>query len=317
MGDPSCFKQYFPRLSADIYCCRFWWLKKWEYNILSFPFWRIYYNFNKGGVIEYEGKELPMEPDKIYLIAPNTDYKSKIAGHRIPHNSHCLEGGDIGAINPAERSTFLSEKETIRHLFIHFILLPMNNKILPGIHFCLLKENLKDKINELCTYLTENYESGTFSIHIYWLIQSLICEIFQYSNEEIWKPTTCDLRVNKIIDYIENNYEQDLSNKFLADMVCMSPNSFSRLFKNNMGVQLQKYIKKKRIDYAYFMLLTTDMTIDEITYKTGFQNRFHFTRLFHEITGTTPAKYKMKYRRISTAGIIRETHYKDTIYENS
>lgn len=291
-GDPSCFKQHFPRLSADIYCCRFWWLKKWECNTVSFPFWKIYYNFNEGGVLEYEGNELSMDPDKIYLIAPNTNYKSKIAGHCILRNSHSLEGGDIGAINLSERRTFLSGKEVIKHLFIHFALDSMNSKISPGIYSFSLDDNLKDKINELCVYLVKHYESELFSVHINWVIQSLISEVFQYIDEDIWQSNICDSRVNKIVDYIESNYEQDLSNKFLAEMACMSPNSFSRLFKDKMGVSLQKYIKKKRIDYACLLLLTSDMTIDEITYKIGFQNRFHFTRLFHEITGTTPAKYK-------------------------
>ena len=73
----------------------------------------------------------------------------------------------------------------------------------------------------------------------------------------------------------------------------MSTNSFSRLFKNEIGVSLQKYIKKKRIDYACMLITHTSMSIDEIAFKTGFSNRFHFTRVFHEIIKTTPAKYKI------------------------
>lgn len=43
-GDPSTTVQYFPRVSIKIHCCRYWWLKNWEYSTLSFPFWRIYHN---------------------------------------------------------------------------------------------------------------------------------------------------------------------------------------------------------------------------------------------------------------------------------
>lgn len=83
-GDPSTTVQYFPRVSIKIHCCRYWWLKNWEYSTLSFPFWRIYHNTGVGGVIEYRGTTYRMETNKVYLIAPNTDYSSRIEGIAFP-----------------------------------------------------------------------------------------------------------------------------------------------------------------------------------------------------------------------------------------
>lgn len=57
-GDPSTTVQYFPRVSIKIHCCRYWWLKNWEYSTLSFPFWRIYHNTGVGGVIEYRARPI-------------------------------------------------------------------------------------------------------------------------------------------------------------------------------------------------------------------------------------------------------------------
>ncbi len=291
-GDPSSTAQYFPQFSVNIHCCRYWWLKKWEHSTLSFPFWRIYYNFEEGGVIEYQDNEYKMEVDKIYLIAPNTDYRSKIRGNKIPSGGYRLEGGSISSLSPQEKTKILSEA-TLEHLFIHFSLgFPYDNASL-GIYPLTLNENLKSKISYLQKYLSENNDTALFNVQAFLMIQSLICEILLSIDESKWKQSASDIRVAKIINYIENHYDQDLSNEFLANKACMSTNSFSRLFKNEIGVSLQKYIKKKRIDYACMLITHTSMSIDEIAFKTGFSNRFHFTRVFHEIIKTTPAKYKI------------------------
>ncbi len=290
-GDPSNIAQYFPQFSVNIHCCRYWWLKKWEHSTLSFPYWRIYYNFEEGGIIEYQDKVYHMDIDKIYLIAPNTDYKSRINGHQIPREGYSLEGGSISTLTTKERNTLLTEG-AIEHLFIHFTLgFPYDNASL-GIYTLSLDDNLRNKINYLRRYLSENNDIERFNVQAFLVIQSLICEVLQSIDENEWEQNTSDIRVAKIINYIENHYDQDLSNELLANKACMSTNSFSRLFKNEIGVSLQKYIKKKRIDYACLLITHSVMSIDEVAYKTGFSNRFHFTRVFHEITKITPAKYK-------------------------
>lgn len=290
-GDPSSIAQYFPQFSVNIHCCRYWWLKKWEHTTLSFPFWRIYYNFKEGAVIEYRDNEYRMETDKIYLIAPNTDYRSRIEGNKMPDSGYHLEGGSIGSLTKEEKEKILVGR-TIEHLFIHFSLgFPYDNASL-GIYPLALDENLKNKINYLKQYLSGTNDTTLFNVQAFLVVQSLICEVLQSVDESKWKQGASDIRVARIINYIENHYDQDLSNELLASKACMSTNSFSRLFKNEIGASLQKYIKKKRIDYACMLLTHSNMSIDEITFKAGFSNRFHFTRVFHEIVQTTPAKYK-------------------------
>ena len=111
-------------------------------------------------------------------------------------------------------------------------------------------------------------------------------------DKNLWKPSTADARIAQTIRYIENHCEENLSNNFLADKACMATNSFSRLFKNETGLSLQKYVKRKRIDYACMLMSHTSMSIEEITTKTGFSNRFHFTRVFREIMKVTPGRYR-------------------------
>ncbi|AVM52587.1 AraC-like DNA-binding protein [Bacteroides zoogleoformans] len=290
-GDPSTTMQYFPGLSIKIHCCRYWWLKNWEYSTLSFPFWRIYHNIRAGGVIEYRGRTYHMEPDKVYLIAPNTDYSSHIEGNHIPRQGNCLCGGSIASLTEDEREE-LQAAGAIGHLFVHFSLgFPYDNA-LTGVFPIELTESLKAKVDYMQHYLLTSGQITTFSLGAFLKLQALICEILLSVEEGQWKPNAGDVRIAQTISYIEGHYEENLSNELLADRACMATNSFSRLFKNETGVTLQNFVKKKRIDYACMLIIHTDMSIKEIAAKTGFSNRFHFTRVFCEVMKVTPGKYR-------------------------
>ncbi len=290
-GDPSNTMQYFPAISIKIHCCRFWWLKNWEYGTLSFPFWRIYHNNKVRGVIEYQNKIYHMEPDKVYLIAPNTDFKSYMEGNVIPRQGCCLQGGSLGPLSGTYRKQLMDEG-AIEHLFIHFSLgFPYDNA-LTGIFSLDMTDSLRDKVNFLQDYLSAGEQISTFNLKAYLQIQSLICEVFLGINMSLWKPSAGDVRIAETIRYIENHYEEHLSNEFLAGRACMATNSFSRLFKEETGFSLQKYVKRKRIDYACTLMTNADISIEEVAARSGFSNRFHFTRVFCEIMKITPCKYR-------------------------
>lgn len=165
-GDPSTTVQYFPRVSIKIHCCRYWWLKNWEYSTLSFPFWRIYHNTGVGGVIEYRGTTYRMETNKVYLIAPNTDYSSRIEGNSIPRRGNCLCGGNLGALAESEREQLLANG-AIGHLFVHFSLgFPYDNA-LKGVFPIDLTESLEAKIDHMQRYLLSSGQISTFGIGLF------------------------------------------------------------------------------------------------------------------------------------------------------
>ena len=70
-GDPSDVLQLFPRFNLQVLCCRYWWLKRWEFRELSYPYWRVYHNSREGAVINFNGREYPA------LTGKDTDDCSK------------------------------------------------------------------------------------------------------------------------------------------------------------------------------------------------------------------------------------------------
>jgi len=291
-GDPSEIVQSFPKLRLQLLCCRLWWLKNWEHKELSYPYWRIYYNKQAGASIIYNQQKIDLNPNTIYLIAPNTRYESQLFNHNIPENGHIVNGGRIAIISEAEQK-LIEKKRAIEHLFIHFTIGFPYDTIAPMIYSFPVDEHFKNLLDTISTYFKK--DKNEIDIHIYLTLHTLISEMLLKINQHHWEQITNDLRVTKIINYIEQNIADDLSNKKMAELACMATNSFSFLFKKEVKMSLQSFVKEKRIKASCLLLLHSDLSIDEIAERTGFSNRYHFSRIFHEITKNTPAKYRKEY----------------------
>lgn len=291
-GDPSSIKQHFPKFALQLHCCRYWWLKNWEHSELSFPYWRIYHNEQPGGYIEYNQETIALQPDHLYLIAPNTNYSSRLHNHSIPSDGHLLRGAQMASASLQQRNLLFS-KGAIAHLYIHFTLgFPYDN-ISPNIFSFAINPEIETKINDLKKYLLAH--SDSFDFKIFLTIHSIITEILSHIDLNNWEKPSKDPRIFQVMNYIEQHLSSDLSNKALAQMTFMATNAFTRLFKQETQKTPQHYIKQKRINKACLLLLHSDESIDNIAEKTGFSNRYHFSRIFHEQTGNTPAKYKKAF----------------------
>ena len=63
-------------------------------------------------------------------------------------------------------------------------------------------------------------------------------------------------------------------------------------------MSVNSYVKKARIDRASYLLMSTDMNIDDISALLHFGNRNFFTKVFKEETGSTPAKFREDHKRL-------------------
>jgi AraC-like DNA-binding protein len=290
-GDPSDVLQRFPDFNIQLHCCRYWWLKYWEFKELSYPYWRIYHNTYKGAVILYNGKEYALTPDKIILIAPNTSYASRLFNNEIPETGYTLKGGQINVDFPENK---IKEKHYMIHLFIHFNLgLPYDN-VAPGIFSFTLTDHLKDKLIIIKEQL--NYEHAKFSFYTNLVIQSLVGDLLVDLPSKYWELNTIDLRASKVMRFIDHNLENNLDNTVLSQIASMATNAFSRLFTQETGVSPQKFVRKKRIDKACVLLHHSNLSIDAVALQTGFADRYHFSRIFKQSTGISPARYKKEGR---------------------
>lgn len=98
--------------------------------------------------------------------------------------------------------------------------------------------------------------------------------------------------VDKIIEYLKDNYCQSLNLQDLSMMVFLSPNYISRLFKEFTGLTLTDYIQSKRIEEACRLLKETNKKIIAITEEVGYKDQKHFQQVFKKITGVPPSTFR-------------------------
>ena len=138
------------------------------------------------------------------------------------------------------------------------------------------------------SFLTLLYELSMFTDEARVLSSSSFAKIEQHSDSR---------RVQKVQDYINKHYKEEIRLGQLADMVGMTEVSFSRFFKLRTGKTLQDYITDIRLGYALRMLVDTTMSIAEICYESGFNNLSNFNRIFKKKKYVSPKDFRTNYKK--------------------
>ena len=87
----------------------------------------------------------------------------------------------------------------------------------------------------------------------------------------------------------------------LARIAHMSPRSFHRHFKKNVGSSPVDYLMRIRIQHASDLLINSNSSIGEIAARCGFYDSNYFCKQFREIQATTPRAFRLAYRKIISA----------------
>lgn len=97
------------------------------------------------------------------------------------------------------------------------------------------------------------------------------------------------IRLNTVIQYIEQNYTEPISNKTLASLIHLSEDRFNHLFRESMGISPLNYMNEIRLKKAKHLLETGEYTVSEVALEVGFYDLNHFGRLFRKKYQCTPS----------------------------
>lgn len=101
-----------------------------------------------------------------------------------------------------------------------------------------------------------------------------------------------DNEYEKIIEYIECHYMEDLTVSEIAEKFSITENRITYIFKKYTGAGIKEYIIMFKINIAKELLKTTNLQIVEISQKVGFEDQFYFSRIFKKKCGISPLNYK-------------------------
>lgn len=101
-----------------------------------------------------------------------------------------------------------------------------------------------------------------------------------------------DERIAAAIQFIQRNYESNLSLEDAAQSVNMSKYHFSRLFKKVCGYSPYEFLILTRLNRAKYLLKTTSLPIKVIAQNVGYQSVTTFTNAFTDRVGISPARFR-------------------------
>ena len=109
------------------------------------------------------------------------------------------------------------------------------------------------------------------------------------------KAAISDNRINTAVEYIRTNYNTDFTIEALSEMCHLSPSRFHYLFKKAVGYTAIDYKNKVKTDIAMQLLISTTMSVEQISDKLNFNSSIYFRRVFKKFAGMSASQYRTTY----------------------
>jgi AraC-like DNA-binding protein len=158
-----------------------------------------------------------------------------------------------------------------------------------------LKEAYKEKVIRLILQLTEedSFENYNLLLNVLRVFGNEKA-VRKLCGEGYSQPSLKDEagRLEKVLQYIQENYSEKIMIEDLAELAHMSPSAFSHYFKKRTLKSFTDFVMDLRLGKAAQLLQLEEMPITSVSFKSGFSNISHFNRSFSKKYKTTPLKFR-------------------------
>ncbi|MFD0870245.1 MULTISPECIES: helix-turn-helix domain-containing protein [Paenibacillus] len=132
------------------------------------------------------------------------------------------------------------------------------------------------------------------TLKIYSALFAIIAYFIDQAYEEK-DDTPQMMSVRKLLDtihYIDTHLTQELTIEELAQTAHFHPNYFIRFFKKHLGMPPKRYIYERRLEEAKHLLAFTDLAVNEVACRAGFNDGSYFSAAFKKSVGFSPSEYR-------------------------
>ena len=163
--------------------------------------------------------------------------------------------------------------------------------ILPH-HIC---KNYNENINLFQNVIKCFVNLNSNGLNYYLMYTFLLRLIHNFISDSKVNNDNIGLSDSSVVDatnYIQYNYNKQISLSDIAESVNLHPNYFLKLFKNKTGKTPFDYLTETRMKAACDMLITTTKTVSEISIECGFDSCSYFIYVFKKKKGITPLQFR-------------------------
>lgn len=182
--------------------------------------------------------------------------------------------------------------------FLIDILDPDIQKTLLLNHFRLITQLKEQDLQELVPLLNSIVDERNSHHHarmkmISHLMNCLAIKMIRLSNQNKAIPSNSD-SVVLALEYIHQNYTNNITLQQTAAHVGLTPNYFCDKFHKIIGQPFKQYLRSLQLNHAATLLRVSDASISSICQESGFSSTVHFLRAFKAFYGMTPSQYRQQ-----------------------
>lgn len=138
----------------------------------------------------------------------------------------------------------------------------------------------------------DDFQDQVTQLELHSLLQLVIAQTLTKLDKKLFENDEVFNRMHPSLDFITSNYTQNISLKELADLSCLSPNYFHRLFSKTFNISPLNYIRQMRMEEAVRQLVYTNNPIKEIAFNVGYDDEAYFSRIFSQTYKISPGRYR-------------------------
>jgi AraC family transcriptional regulator len=117
-----------------------------------------------------------------------------------------------------------------------------------------------------------------------------------YEGQGVLKGGLAPWQARRLKAHIDANLADRITLDELSAVARLSTGHFSRAFKRSFGMAPFAFVKRRRVEHAQQLMLTTELPLCEIALKCGLYDQSHFSRLFRRTTGISPNAWRRFHR---------------------
>ena len=238
-------------------------------------------------------------PEMFYVLRGNLDIK-------IDDKIYKMQSGDIILINANKRHTVIGNEELLGarfeidfHLLAEYMgsmqLLFWCNTVADRNHAYSNLRRLLDRI--LTRYFEKDDKSALYLNALYFETLYVLTSNFLVKADDVRlniEDSQDRMRIRQIQNYVQANYQSQISLNDLADKLYLSNAYLSKYIKKNLGMTFMEYLNNVRLFHAVDELMYSDKNLTHIAYDNGFPTSASFTKTFRDVYKDSPSEYRKK-----------------------
>ena len=137
--------------------------------------------------------------------------------------------------------------------------------------------------------------SPYYELSVYGLLFTLISQLYSsgyISASGCTQPSRQVAQISSILDWINQNYKEQINLKKLSAVTNLNPNYICKIFKNFTGQTITQYANELRIEHACYDIAQNNKSITEAAFRNGFNDLSYFSKTFRLCKGMTPREWK-------------------------